>query len=145
MYSKFQCAVLEEGQATEWFRVRSGVKQGCTMSGFLFLVSIDWVVSRTTEDRRTGIRWKLTSVLEELDFEDDIALLSSRCVDIKDKIGRPFDEVARVSLKINTKKSKVMRINARNDQGIKATDEQKKIMWRVFVPRRAVGQRRRSD
>ena len=31
---------------------------------------------------------------------------------------------ARVGLKINTKKSKVMRINARNDQRIKVNDEQ---------------------
>ena len=26
---------------TDWFEVRSGVKQGCNMSGFLFLVIID--------------------------------------------------------------------------------------------------------
>ena len=65
---------------------------------FYFLLSIDWVMNRTTESRRTGIRWKLTSVLEDLDFADDIALLSSRYVD--------------------------MRINARNDQRIKVNDEQ---------------------
>ena len=94
------------------------------MSGFLFLLSIDWVMNRTTEGRRTGIRWKLTSVLEDLDFADDIALLSSRCVDIEDKTSRLVDEAARVGLKINAKKSKVMRINARNDQRIKANDEQ---------------------
>ena len=52
---------------------------------FNFLLSLDWVMSRTTEDRRNGIRWKLTSVLEDLDFADDIALLSSRYVDIEDK------------------------------------------------------------
>ena len=27
----------------EWFEVLSGVKQGCVMSGFLFLIVIDWV------------------------------------------------------------------------------------------------------
>ena len=74
MYSNFECAVVEEGETREWFQVQSGVKQGCTMSGFLFLLSIDWVMNRTTEGRRTGIRWKLTSVLEDLDFADDIAL-----------------------------------------------------------------------
>jgi len=102
----------------------SPVKQGCTMSAFLFLLSIDWVMNRTTEGRRTGIRWKLTSVLEDLDLADDIALLSSRYVDIKDKTKRPVDEAARVGLNINAKKSNVMRINARNDQIIKVNDEQ---------------------
>ena len=116
MYNNFECAVVEEGETTEWFQVQSGVKQGCTMLGFLFLLSIDWVMSRTTEGRRTGIRWKLTSVLEDLDFADNIALLSSRYVDIEDKTNGLVDEAARVGLKINAKKSKVMRINARNDQ-----------------------------
>ena len=104
--------------------VQSGVKQGCTTSGFLLLLSTDWVMNRTKEGRRTGIQWKLTSVLEDLDFADDIALLSSRYVDIEDKTSRLVEEAARVGLKINLKKSKVMRINARNDQRIKVNDEQ---------------------
>ena len=70
------------------------------MSGFLFLLSIDWVMNRTTEGRRTGIRWKLTSVLEDLDFADDIALLSSRYVDIEDKTSRLVDEAARELLRV---------------------------------------------
>ena len=81
-------------------------------------------MNRTTESRRTGIRWKLTSVLEALDFADDIALLSSRHVDIEDKTSRLVEEAARVGLKINSKRSKVMRINARNDKRIKVNDEQ---------------------
>ena len=94
------------------------------MSAFLFLLSIDWVMNRTTEGRRTGIRWKLTSVLQDLDFADDITLLSSRYVDIEDKTNRLVDEAAIIELKINAKKSKVMRINARKDQRIKVNDEQ---------------------
>ena len=35
MCNNFECAVLEEGETTEWFQVQSGVKQGCVMSGFL--------------------------------------------------------------------------------------------------------------
>ena len=50
--------------------------------------------------------------------------MSSRYVDIEDKTSRLVDEAARVGLKINAKKSKVMRINARNDQRIKVNDEQ---------------------
>ena len=62
--------------------VRSPVGKGVPVSGFVFLLSIVWVMNRITEGRRTGIQWKLTSVLEGLDFADDIALLSSRHVDI---------------------------------------------------------------
>ena len=54
MYINFKCAVME-GEKTEWFRVKSGVKQRCVMSGFKFLLAIDWVMSRTTQGKRTGI------------------------------------------------------------------------------------------
>ena len=50
--------------------------------------------------------------------------MSSRYVDIEDKTSRLVEEAARAGLKINLKKSKVMRINARNDQRIKVNDEQ---------------------
>ena len=116
------------------------------MSGFLFLLSTDWVMNRTTESRRTGILWKLTSGLEDLDFADGIALLSSRYVDIQDKTAnRLVDEVARVGLKINAKKSKVMRINARNDQRIKVNDEQvDDVEEFVYLGALNIGQRRRG-
>ena len=63
-------------------------------------------------------------ILEDLLFADKIALLSSRYVHIEDKTSRLVDEAARVGLKINVKKSKVMRISARNDQRMKVNDEQ---------------------
>ena len=74
---------------------------------FFNLLTIDLkVMSRTTEDRRTGTQWEFTSVLQELDFADDIALLSVRYVEIRDNPRRPVDEVAKVGLKISAKKLK---------------------------------------
>ena len=37
-----------------------------------------------------GISWSFTSVLEDLDYADDIGLLSSRHKDIKEKVDRPY-------------------------------------------------------
>jgi len=51
-------------------------------------------MSRTMEGRRTGIQWKFTSILEDLDFADNIALLSSRYVGIRDKTSRLANEDA---------------------------------------------------
>ena len=73
----FKCSVEDNGETSEWFEVITGVKQGCNMSGFLFLLAMDWVMRRATEGNQTGIRWKITSKLEDLDFADDVALLSS--------------------------------------------------------------------
>ena len=33
-YKNFKCAVEHEGKLSKWFRVMSGVRQGCVMSGF---------------------------------------------------------------------------------------------------------------
>jgi len=42
MYEVFERAVMDEGELTGWFRISSGVKQGCVMSGFLFLLVL-WI------------------------------------------------------------------------------------------------------
>ena len=49
MYNDFECSVLEEGELTRWFKITTGVKQGCVMSGFLFLLTVDWTMRRTKE------------------------------------------------------------------------------------------------
>ena len=51
--------------------------QGCILSPFLFIMAVDWLMKTTTKGKRRGIRWTLTSCLEDLDFADDICLLSS--------------------------------------------------------------------
>ena len=77
MYTDSMCAVLDDGEETEWFKVKTGVKQGCIMSVCLFLLVIDWVMRETTRNNNTGIRCQMMSKLEDLDFADDITLLSS--------------------------------------------------------------------
>ena len=77
LYDDFECAVVDGQDTTEWFKIKTGVKQGCNMSGLLFLLVVDWVMRNTLQEENTRIRWKLNTKLEDLDFADDIALLSS--------------------------------------------------------------------
>ena len=42
LYKDSECAVLDEGEESEWFKVKTGVKQGDVMSGFIFLIVVDW-------------------------------------------------------------------------------------------------------
>ena len=76
LYKDSECAVLD-GEESEWFKVKTGVKQGDVMSGFIFLMIVDWIMRNTTAGNKTGIRWNFTSKLEDLDFADDTALMSS--------------------------------------------------------------------
>ena len=78
VYDRFTCAVIYEGEITERFLVVTGVKQGCCMSGFLFLMVIDWMMKKALDEERTGIRWDFTMLLEDIDYTDDLLLLTSR-------------------------------------------------------------------
>ena len=105
MYTNCTCAVVDGAGRSDWFEVKSGVKQGCNMSGFLFLLVIDWVMRRSVECTRTGIRWRLTTMLEDLDFADDLALISSTFTQIQSKINHLSSNGKGTGLKINTKKT----------------------------------------
>ena len=75
-YEGMNCRVVHGGQLTDAFQVRTGVRQGCLMSPFLYLLVIDWIMRTSTEGRRSGIQWSLWGHLDEVDFADDLALLS---------------------------------------------------------------------
>jgi hypothetical protein len=74
-YNNCTCSV---GYSNTWFAVERGERQGSVMSALLFNLIIDWVMNTTTEDAARGIRWNISSTLEDLDFADDLALLSRR-------------------------------------------------------------------
>ena len=61
-----------------------------------------WIMKGTTADKGREIRWNLTTVLEDL----DIALLSFKPNDLREKTGRLTEEEARVGLKLNARKCK---------------------------------------
>ena len=112
MHEQSKCAVVDGSGSYDWFNVRTGVKQGCCMSGFLFLLVIDWVMIRSIEGKRTGIRWQFMNKLEDLDFADDVALAASRIVDMQTKVENlNINGKTGIGLKINLGKTVVMKWN----------------------------------
>ena len=57
-----------------------------------------------TAGKRRGIRCNFTTALEDSDFADDVALLSSTFNDLHEKTRRLAEEVARLGLKLNARK-----------------------------------------
>jgi hypothetical protein len=49
MYTSNECAVITLRGTSEWFEIKSGVRQGSNMSGFLFLIVIDWMSNSTAD------------------------------------------------------------------------------------------------
>ena len=117
LYEGFSAQVVHNGQRTQPFNMRTGVRQGCLLSPLLFLVALDWV-TRAAFDRKRGIQWTFTTSLEDLDFADDLALLSHRIQDMRDKTRALEVQGARVGLKINATKTKLMRIGTKRGDGV---------------------------
>ena len=55
----------------------SAVCDYMSKSPILFLVAIDWSPTNTTADIPRGIQWTLFDQLEDLDFADKLALIST--------------------------------------------------------------------
>ena len=109
-YEHFECSVILPDGLSEGFEVRTGVRQGCILSPLLFLILIDFVLRQSTRIPR-GIQWTLQSRLEDLDFADDLALLSYSEQHMQQKTNALAEEARKVGLLINTAKTKVMCIN----------------------------------
>ena len=119
LYQDSECAVLDGGQTSEWFKVETGVKQGCVMSGFLFLLAIDWIMCKMTKQANTGIRWRFMDQLEDLDLADDIALISTTQHQMQKKTDKLAEASQRIGLNISKTKTQVMRLNCKNTEPIK--------------------------
>ena len=111
LYEGSSCRVLHDGQLTDSFNIRTGVKQGCILSPFLFILAVDWLMKEATSGRRNGIQWTLWTQLEDLDFADDLALLSHIQAQMQEKT-TGLDKLSRsVGLHIHPRKSKVFGVN----------------------------------
>ena len=119
-YNNFKCKV---GSSKFSFEVKTGVRQGCCMSSLLFNIVIDWVMRRTLEDQPRGIRWTLCTTLEDLDFADDLALVSHTHNHMQEKTSRLNTFSQQVGLKISQKKTEVMLLNVQNPSPISVNGE----------------------
>ena len=79
------------------------------MSGFLFIVEVKWVMTNTLTNR--GLRWRFTSILEDLDYADNVPLLASNSTSMQEKSKRLQAITSFIGLELCTKKTKIMRLN----------------------------------
>ena len=122
-YHGFTCQVLHGGTMTEPIEVKTGVRQGCLLLPLLFLVVLDWVSKNAYEGKHLGLQWTLTQHLKDLDYADDLCLLTHQLVDMKEKGERLQETAGQVGLKINIQKTKEMRIDVSQQKSLEPHGE----------------------
>uniref|UniRef100_A0A034VWX2 LINE-1 reverse transcriptase-like protein n=1 Tax=Bactrocera dorsalis TaxID=27457 RepID=A0A034VWX2_BACDO len=110
LYSGACCRVRCGNILSSGIQVRTGVRQGCVLSPLLFNLVLDLAMRQACANNR-GISWGLSGSLEDLDYADDICLLSHKYSHISVKLEAVSDIAAQTGLKINIAKTKFMRIN----------------------------------
>ncbi|XP_038077255.1 uncharacterized protein LOC119745105 [Patiria miniata] len=99
---------------TDWFDTTAGVLQGDTLAPFLFIIVLDYALGRTIDGRETDLRFTVTprrskrqpAVTEtDLDFADDIALMSDLVEQAQVLLHLVEAECLKVWLRLNTKKT----------------------------------------
>ena len=92
------------------FFVGSGVRQGCILSPVLFILVIGDIIEASiakhhSVSKYSGIRWKMNSFLQHLDYADDICLLSHSIPDAANLLYLFENEADSFELKINSGKA----------------------------------------
>lgn len=113
-YDGTTCQVVHDGDLSKKFEIKTGVRQGCILSPFLFLLAVDWIMKTSTKGRKNGIQWTLWQQLDDLDFADDIALLSHNQHQMQLKTNELNNTAKSIGLKIHPNKSKILNIGTGN-------------------------------
>ena len=72
----------------------------------------DWVTRQGFGDNKTGIQFTLLQKLKDLDFADDLVLLSEKVSHIRKKLEALQEQAARTGLKVSAYNTKERRIRS---------------------------------
>ena len=103
-YENTECCIKTENGTTSYFKIMSGVRQGCVLSPFLFVILMDYVL-------REAAGFGITvgnKILSDLDFADDVALLEMTKQRLQELLNKVSVKAEKVGLNINIDKTKSM-------------------------------------
>jgi Reverse transcriptase (RNA-dependent DNA polymerase) len=115
LYSKTISAVRVDGELTEWFRVRVGVRQGCGLSPYLFNLILEAMMQVALNNTEIGIRIS-GELINNLRFADDIDLLAESRNQLQELTNKVYESSRRFGLQINGEKTKTMTIGKKQER-----------------------------
>ena len=120
MYRDTSARVVTPDGESEDFRIHAGVLQGDTLAPFLFIIALDYALRKAISGREEELGFTLTrrrsrrhpaAVLTDLDYADDICLVSKEVERAQELLSRVETECAKVGLRLNAKKTEYIAYN----------------------------------
>ena len=91
LYDNGKACVSVQGQKSDWFGVGQGVRQGCTMSPWIFNIFMDNIVREAKQRFDGGVEME-TGTIQFILFADDLMLVTERDKDAERNV-KVLDEV----------------------------------------------------
>ena len=128
MYENNKATVLTDEGESDLFEILTGILQGDPLAPYLFIIVLDFALRKSIsqEDGITLLRQRSRrhppTCLADLDFADDIALLSEISRDAEALLHKVESACEEVGLKLNAGKTKYIHLNKSTNQPIKSLD-----------------------
>ena len=120
LYDNTRARVISPDGETEYFDITTGILQGDTLAPYLFVIVLDYVMHQTLEGREEELGFQLErrksrrigpKVITDLDFADDIALITEEIHQAQEMLDALEREAAKVGLYCNADKTEYQTFN----------------------------------
>ena len=107
LYAGQEATVRTGHGTTDWFQMRKGVRQGCTLSPCLFNFYAEYIMRNAgLEEAQAGIEIARRNI-NNLRYADDTTLMAESEEELKSLLMKVKEESEKVSLKLNIQKTKI--------------------------------------
>ena len=133
LYTGTKTKVLLPDGETEFFEVLAGVLQGDTLAPYIFAIMIDYAMRPATGNDDLELEFKLDrkrsrrhnpDVITNLDFADDIALVTEELEQAQDFLHCVQENAAMIGLHPNSDKTEFMSFNQVQDTVLKTVNNE---------------------
>ena len=131
IYENTRARVITPDGETEFFNIIAGVLQGDTLAPYLFAIVLDYVMRKTLNGKEEELGFQLHRrksqrvppiVVTDLDFADDLALLTEEMDQAQEVLSRLEEEARLVGLYCNAKKTEIQAFNHDDPIEVKSLD-----------------------
>ena len=132
LYNNTRAKILSPDGETEYFEIIAGVLQGDTLAPYLFAIVLDYAMMMALNGNEERLGFQLTrrrsrrtppTIVTDMDFADDIALISHNIQQAQELLSRVEKGAAKVGLKINADKTKAIYYNQDSDVKLITIDQ----------------------